>query len=131
MSDEATCLGMTVLWEDASGQLVACALIAQPGSSLTFQVHPQAQGQSIEAAAPAWGLAQVQLIAQARGTLCDLWCRCHAVEQERRSLLEAAGFRRLFEPDLRLAHPLATPLPPVSLPEGFSLPRIAQRGCSG
>src|SRR5437868_1445856 len=35
---------LTALWEDASGQLVAYALIAQPGSSLTFQVHPQARG---------------------------------------------------------------------------------------
>ncbi len=119
---------LTALWEDASGQLVAYALIAQPGSSLTFQVHPQAQGQGIEAAALAWGLAQMQLIAQARGTPCDLWCRCHAVEQERRSLLEAAGFRFLFEPDLRLVHPLATPLPPVSLPEGFSLKRGVTQG---
>src|SRR5215469_12731546 len=65
----------------------------------------------------------MQLMAQARGTRCDLWCRCHAVERERRSLLEADDFRPLFEPDLRLVHPLATPLSPVSLPEGFSLKR--------
>jgi ribosomal protein S18 acetylase RimI-like enzyme len=114
---------LTTLWEDASGQLVAYALIAQPGTSLTFQVHPGAQGQGLEADALAWGLAQMQLIARARGTPCDLWCRCHAVEQERRSVLEAAGFQPLFEPDLRLVHPLATALPPVSLPEGFSLKR--------
>jgi ribosomal protein S18 acetylase RimI-like enzyme len=114
---------LTALWEDASGQLVAYALIAQPGSSLTFQVHPEAQGQGLEADALGWGLAQMQLIAQARGAPRDLWCRCHAVEQERRSLLEAAGFHPLFEPDLRLVHPLAAPLPPVSLPQGFSLKR--------
>jgi mycothiol synthase len=114
---------LTALWEDASGRLVAYALIAQPGSSLTFQVHPQAQGQGIEEEAMAWGLAQMQLIARARGTPRDLWCRCHAAERERRSLLEAAGFRPLFEPDMRLVHPLATPLPPVSLPEGFALKR--------
>jgi ribosomal protein S18 acetylase RimI-like enzyme len=114
---------LTALWENASGQLVAYALIAQPGSSLAFQVHPEAQGQGIEAAILGWGLAQMQLIAQARGTPRDLWCRCHAIEQERRSLLEAADFRPLFEPDLRLVHPLATPLPPVALPEGFSLKR--------
>ena len=112
---------LTRLWEDASGQLVAYALIAQPGSSLTFQVHPQAQGQGVEAAILAWGLAQMQLIARTCGTPRDLWCRCHAGEHERRSVLEAAGFRPLFEPDLRLVHPLATPLPPVSLPQGFSL----------
>jgi mycothiol synthase len=114
---------LTALWEDAHGQLVAYAVIAQPGSSLAFQVHPEAQGQGIEAAILDWGLAQMQLIAQARGTPCDLWCRCHAVEHERRSVLEAASFRPLFEADLRLVHPLAAPLPPVSLPEGFSLKR--------
>lgn len=112
---------LTALWEDASGQLVAYALIAQPGSSLTFQVHPQAQGQGVEAKILAWGLAQMQLIARARGTTRDLWCRCHAGEHERRSLLEATGFHPLFEPDLRLVHPLATPLPPVSFLQGFSL----------
>lgn len=114
---------LTALWENASGQLVAYALIAQPGSSLTFQVHPEAQGQGLEADVLGWGLAQMQLITQTRGAPRDLWCRCHAVEQERRSRLEAAGFRPLFEPDLRLVHPLATPLPPVALPEGFSLKR--------
>ena len=114
---------LTALWEDARGQLVAYALIAQPGSSLSFQIHPEAQGQGIEAAILGWGLAQMQLIVQARGTSCDLWCRCHAVEHERCSLLEAADFRPLFEPDLRLVHPLAAPLSPVSLPGGFSLKR--------
>ena len=63
------------------------ALIAQPGSSLTFQIHPQAQGQSIEAEILAWGLAQMRLITQARGAPCNLWCRCHAVEHERCSEL--------------------------------------------
>jgi mycothiol synthase len=111
----------TALWEDASGQLVACALIAQPGCSLTFQVHPQVQGQGIEAGILAWGLAQMQLIAQTRGTSRELWCRCHEVEQELRSLLEAAGFQPIFERDLRLVHALAQPLLPVSLPAGFSL----------
>jgi mycothiol synthase len=112
---------LTALWEDAGGQLVAYALMAQPGCILTFQVHPQAQGQGIEAEILAWGLAQTQLIAQTRGAPRDLWCRCHAVEQERRSILEAAGFRPIFERDLRLVHPLDGPLFPTSLPSGFSL----------
>ncbi|HLZ56929.1 MAG TPA: GNAT family N-acetyltransferase [Ktedonosporobacter sp.] len=112
---------LTALWEDAGGQLVAYALMAQPGCILTFQVHPQAQGQGIEAEILAWGLAQTQLIAQTRGAPRDLWCRCHAVEQERRSILEAAGFRPIFERDLRLVHPLDVPLSPTSLPSGFSL----------
>jgi mycothiol synthase len=112
---------LTALWEDASGQLVAYALLAQPGSSLTFQVHPQAQSQSIEAEILAWGLAQMQRIAQAQGSPRDLWCRCHDGEQERRSALEAAGFKPIFERDLRLFHPLDTPLSPVPLPAGFSL----------
>lgn len=118
----------TALWEDANGQLVACALIAQPGCSLTFQVHPQAQGQGVEAEILAWGLAQTQLIAQTRGTSRDLWCRCHEVEQERRSVLEAAGFLPLFERDLRLVHALAQPLSPVSLPAGFSLKLGVKQG---
>jgi mycothiol synthase len=114
---------LTALWEDASGHLVAYALIAQPGSSLTFQIRPEAQGQGIEAEILAWGLAQMLAIAQARGIPCDLWCRCHEVELERRSMLEAAGFVPLSERDLRLVHPLTMPRLSVSLPEGFSLQR--------
>ena len=112
---------LTALWEDASGQLVAYALMVQPGCILTFQVHPQAQGQGVEAEILAWGLAQTQLIAQTRGASRDLWCRCHAVEQERQSMLEAAGFQPIFERDLRLVHPLDVPLSPASLSAGFSL----------
>jgi mycothiol synthase len=111
----------TALWEDANGQLVACALIAQPGCSLTFQVHPQAQGQGIEAEILAWGLAQAQLIAGTQGASRELWCRCHEYEQERRSMLEATGFLPIFEQDLRLVHALAQPLSLVSLPASFSL----------
>lgn len=112
---------LTALWEDEGGQLMAYALIAQPGRSLTAQIHPQARGQGLEAKLLAWGLTQMLRIAQTRGTPGELWCRCHTVEQEWRGVLEAAGFSPLFEPDLRMVHPLATPLPPVSLPEGFSL----------
>ena len=114
---------MTALWEDTSGTLLAYALIAQPGSSLTFNIHPRAQGHGSEAEILAWGLEQMQAIVQARGTTRDLWCRCHEAEQERRSFLEEARFLPLPERDLRLVHSLATPLPPVSLPEGFSLQR--------
>lgn len=114
---------LTALWEDASGQLVAYALIAQPGCALTFEVHPQARGQSLEAEILAWGLVQMQLIARTRGTSRELWCRCHEGEQERRSTLEGAGFLPIFERDLRLVHALAQPLPLVPLPTGFSLKR--------
>lgn len=118
---------LTALWEDAHGSLQAYALIAQPGRSLTFQVHPQARGQGIEAEILAWGLAQMPLLAQVYGAAGDLWCRCHTGEQERRNILQTTGFQPLFEPDLRLVHPLAHPVPPVSLPQGFSLkPGITQ-----
>jgi hypothetical protein len=118
----------SALWEDANGQLVASALIAQPGCSLTFLVHPQAQGQGVEAEILAWGLAQMQLIAQNRGSPRELWCRCHEGEQERRSVLEATGFLSIFERDLRLAHALAQPLSPVSLPAGFCLKLGVKQG---
>lgn len=112
---------LTALWEDAGGNLLAYALIAQPGSSLTLQVHPQARGQGIETAILTWGLAQMQFMVQRRGTPRDLWCRCHTSEQARQHILEAAGFQPLFGPDLRLVHALSAPLPPVSFPSGFAL----------
>jgi mycothiol synthase len=114
---------LTALWEDANGQLVAYALIAQPGCALTFEIHPQARGQGLEAEILAWGLAQMQLIARTRGASRELWCRCHEGQQGRRSTLEAAGFLPIFERDLRLVHALAQPLPAVPLPAGFSLKR--------
>lgn len=58
---------LTALWENASGQLVAYALIAQPGSSLAFQIHPEAQGQGLEAEILAWGLEHMQDMARVRG----------------------------------------------------------------
>lgn len=113
---------LTALWEeDASGNLLAYALIAQPGSSLAFQVHPQAQGQGIETAILTWGLAQMQFMVQRHGAPRDLWCRCHSSEHIRQHILETAGFQPLFEPDLRLVHALTEPLPPVLFPPGFAL----------
>lgn len=114
---------LTALWEDAGGQLVAYALIAQPGSSLTFQVHQKAQGQGLEEDILTWGLAQMQAMVHVRGFPRELWCRCHAIEQAKQNLLEAAGFLPLSERDLRLVHPLATPLSPISLPQGSALKR--------
>jgi mycothiol synthase len=111
---------LTALWEDGSGQLVAYALIAHPGCALTFQVHPQVQGQGLETEILAWGLAQTQLIARTLGTSRDLWCHCHAVEQELRHTLEAAGFQPIFERDLRMVLALTQPLSPIPLPVGYS-----------
>ncbi len=112
---------LTALWEDVSSQLVAYALMSQPGCILTFQIHPEVQGQGLEAEILAWGLEQTQSIVQARGGTRELWCRCHESEHEYRSALEAAGFSPLLERDLRLVHSLASPLHPTSLAEGFSL----------
>jgi len=114
---------VTALWEDEQGQLIAYALIAQPGSILTFQVDQEAHGQGLEAAILAWGVAQMQAIAQARGLSRELWCRCHESERERRAVLQAAGFAPFPERDLRLVHPLATPVSPVALSDGYSLRR--------
>jgi len=112
---------LTALWEDVSLQLVAYALMTQPGCILTFQIHPEVQGQGLEAEILAWGLEQTRAIVQARGGTRELWCRCHESEYEYRSVLEAAGFSLLPERDLRLVHSLASPLHPTSLAEGFSL----------
>jgi|GEM_PF-2075865 len=112
---------LTALWEDVSNQLVAYALITQPGCGLTFQIHPEVQGQGLEAEILKWGLEQTQAIVQARGGTRELWCRCHESEQEYRRALEAAGFSPLPERDLRLVHAFASPPHPTSLAEGFSL----------
>src|SRR5579863_1287196 len=112
---------LTALWEDAGGRLLAYAVIAQPGSSLAFQVHPEVQGQGLEAKILMWGLEQMQAMARVRGFPRELWCKCHEIEPERRGFLEAAGFLPLSERDIRLVHPLDAPLLPEPLPEGFSL----------
>jgi mycothiol synthase len=112
---------LTALWEDRSDQLVAYALIMQPGCSLAFQVHPAVQGQGLEAEILAWGLEQTQAIVQARAGSPEIWCRCHESEHEFRSALEAARFLPLPERDLRMVHSLISPLRPITLVEGFSL----------
>jgi mycothiol synthase len=112
---------LTALWEDVRSQLIAFALMIQPGCILTFQIHPEVQGQGLEAEILAWGLEQTRAFVQARGGTRELWCRCHESEHEYRSALEAAGFSPFPERDLRLIHSLASPLHPTSLAEGFSL----------
>src|SRR2546421_7507417 len=107
----------TALWEEADGRLLAYGLFAFPGTVLTFQVHPQAQGSGLETEILAWATGQMRAGAQARGKPLSLWCRCHESETERRTLLGQAGFSPLPAEDLRLlrslhAHPPATPPPP-------------------
>src|SRR5438477_2209801 len=111
----------TMLWEEADGRLLAYALFAFPGTSLTFQVHPHAQGSGIETEILAWATGQMRAGAQARGKPLSLWCRCHESETERRVLLEQAGFSPLPAEDLRLLRSLNAPLPATSLPPGFAL----------
>jgi hypothetical protein len=53
---------LTVLWEDVINQLLAYALITQPGCGLTFQLHSEVQGQSLEAEILEWGFEQTQAI---------------------------------------------------------------------
>jgi mycothiol synthase len=111
----------TALWEEADGRLLAYALFAFPGTNLTFQVHPQAQGSGLETAILAWATGRMQGGAQARGKRLSLWCRCHESETERRALLERAGFNPLPAEDMRLVCSLDTQLPTPSLPPGFVL----------
>ena len=113
----------TALWEVEDGRLLAYALFAFPGTILTFQVHPQAQGTGLETEILAWATGQMRAGAQARGKPLSLWCRCHESETERRTLLEQAGFSPLPAEDLRLLRSLDAPPPATSLPPGFFLRR--------
>src|SRR5438105_478799 len=116
----------TALWEVADGRLLAYALFEFPGTVLTFQVHPQAQGSGLETEILAWATGQMRAGAQARRKPLSLWCRCHESETERRTLLEQAGFSPLPAEDLRLACSLDAPPPAISLPPGFFLRQGAQ-----
>jgi hypothetical protein len=111
----------TMLWEEADGSLVAYALIAPPSTVLTFQVHPQTHGSSLEAQILIWAIEGAQEQARRRGRTFSLWCRCQEYETERRTLLEGAGFRPLQARDLRLVRSLDTPLPVFHLPADFVL----------
>src|SRR5947209_19159456 len=97
-----------------------------PGTILTFQVHPQAQGSGLETEILAWATGQMRAGAQARGKPLSLWCRCHESETERRTLLEQAGFSPLPAEDLRLLRSLDAPPPATSLPSGFFLHRRSE-----
>ena len=111
----------TMLWEEADDRLLAYALFAFPGTILTFQVHPQAQGSGLETEILDWAIGRMLEGAQARGEPLSLWCRCHESETERRAALERAGFSPLPAEDLRLVYSLDAPLPAPSLPPGFAL----------
>lgn len=111
----------TMLWEETDGSLLAYALRAPPSTVLTFQVHPQARGSGLEMQVLAWVIEEAQEQARRRGRSFSLWCRCHAYETERRTLLEGAGFSPLPARDLRLVRSLDTPLPVFHLPADFTL----------
>ena len=94
-----------------------------PGTILTFQVHPQAQGSGLETEILGWATGQMRAGAQARGKPLSLWCRCHKSETDRRTLLERAGFSPLPAEDLRLVCLLDAPLLATALPSGCALCR--------
>ncbi len=104
----------TMLWEEAGDRLLAYALIGPPSTALTFQVHPQAHGSSLEAQILTWAITGASK--EARENVLAV------VPLSRgRTLLERPGFRPLPARDLRLVRSLALPMPAAHLPPDYVL----------
>lgn len=108
----------TQLWLDASGDLIAYALVDE-FNNLLFDVLPAARSPALDAEIFAWGAECVQkrnAETHAQNTL-DAVCRMEDVE--RVAWLERFGFAPQGLETLRLCRALREPIPSPILPEGF------------
>jgi mycothiol synthase len=104
----------TRLWMGHSGDLAAFAFVLAPYNNLVFEIAPEA-GKDIEEDLISWG------IHSADRSMGSLDTSCRDDDLLRITLLKRNGFIRMEENTLRLARSLAEPIPPSSLPEGFTI----------
>jgi len=104
----------TRLWNDEQGRLSAFAFLLEPYNNFVFEIKPDA-GPKIEDVLITWG------IKSADRSMNSLDTSCREDDLHRIALLERNGFIRLEENTLRLARSLDEPIPPLLLPEGFTI----------
>jgi mycothiol synthase len=109
------------IWQDASGNIVAYAILALRYCNCYFLISPHIRSEDIETGILDW--AEARLRETENCTSIDTPCR--DTDAERVALLERHGFVRQEVQTLYMARSLSEPIPPAQFPEGFTLRRAA------
>lgn len=110
---------LTCLWEDSTGELVACALIL--GSSVTFYIHPETQEPALQEQVMSWVAQCGRILAQEHNRPITLSTRVSAIDETRMRLLERHNFKPSMKPLVQMRCPLDGSLPDPYTPIGFML----------
>ena len=119
------------LWEDTNGRLVAVGSLWMPAVQtqvegfLGIDVHPQVRDGCLEDEILNWGTQRLQQVSQTHHLPAGLYSGCREHRTKRIAWLQRCGFTstRCF---LRMS-PSLTHLPPMQLPQGFTI----RDGCEG
>lgn len=115
----------TRLWLDASGELIACAMVHLPYCNLYWLIRPGSATPDLEDQIIAFGADEVRAFGAAHGQRAALDVPTRDTDTERVALLRRFGFARQQEGTLRMMRALAAPIPDPVLPPGFTLRQVA------
>jgi len=115
----------TQLWEDASGKLVAWAVLQFPWLCLDFEVHPDSRSADLESTIFAWACARLQAEATGREKSLPFYVSAREGDIARISAIERAGFARDGWSYLHLIRDLDVPIPEPESPPGFVVRSLA------
>lgn len=110
----------TRLWMDAVDRLVAFALVDHY-DNLVFEADWRRVGSWLESEIIAWGVLCVRRGKPAEAFPCSLDASCSEDNLERIAMLERYHFIRQELRSLHFIRPLAEPIAPLLLPDGFRL----------
>jgi mycothiol synthase len=110
----------TRIWERHTGELAAISTIWD-GMALIFCIHPQELSESLAAEILAWGVDRARTLARRHGERACLLVPIRDDDHQAAALLERHGFSAEDWTLLRMARPLALPIPAPHLPHGFAL----------
>jgi ribosomal protein S18 acetylase RimI-like enzyme len=110
------------LWQAESGQLAAWAILYPQWGSFEYQLHAQYRSRELEATI----LANAQVATQALIRQCAIdkdYVETDLFEGDtlRQQALEQAGYQLEGEPYQITSRSLGEPIPPLTLPKGFSI----------
>jgi ribosomal protein S18 acetylase RimI-like enzyme len=113
------------LWEDENSRLLAFAAWQIYWATLDLFIAPGPQQRAVEAAVFAWADERFRELDQERGKPLPYWVQYRNDDLAGRQRAEAYGFSLDEERYVQFQHPLANPLPEVTLSEGFILRPLA------
>jgi len=112
------------VWEDASGRMLAYALV-DDYDNLWFDQTPEAAADAPDDEMITWGIACASSLAATSGGSAALDTACRAEDDVRLALLQRHGFSEQEIRTLRYARSLAEPIPAPMLPAGYVIRPIA------